>query len=100
MTPMHAPLANKNKVEIRIKLEEPRPFYGNTMQAYAWLYALKYYYILVGLTYTATKAADTEASCQYAVALMSGYTAIWMDRLEVQGHAPKSYLEFEKLFIN
>ena len=37
-----------------------------------WLSVLKRYFIMVGLTHTATKAADTEAMYQYAVALMAG----------------------------
>ena len=67
------------------------------MQSHTWFYILKHYFIAVGLTYIATKAADTEAACQYAVVLMAGNTARWMDRLEVQGHALNSFLEFEKL---
>ena len=31
---------------------------------------------------------------------MAGNAARWMDRLEVQGHTPSSFLEFEKLLIN
>ena len=57
-------------------------------------------FIAIGLTYKATKAADTLAACQYAVALMAGNATRWMDRLEVQGHAPNNFMEFEKLFIN
>ena len=44
------------------------------MQARMWLSALKCYFIVVGLTYTATKAVDTEAVWQYAVALIAGNT--------------------------
>ena len=101
MTPTHAPLANnKNQPQISIKLAEPKPFNSNTIQACAWLSALKWYFIVVGLTFTATEAADMEAACQYTVVLMAGNAARWIDRLEVQGHAPNSFLEFEKLFIN
>ena len=53
---------------------------------------------MVGLTYTATKAAGMEAAYQYAVVLMAGNAARWMDSLEVQGHALNSFMEFEKLF--
>ena len=99
--PIHALLANnKNQTQITIKLAEPKQFNGNTMQACTWVLTLKHYFIVVGIAYTATKAADTEAACQYAVVLISGNTARWMDRLEVQGHAPNSFPEFEKLFIN
>ena len=70
--PAYAPLANnKNQPQISIKLAKPKPFNGNPMQAHMWLSAVKHYFIVVGLTYTATEAADTEAVCQYAVALMS-----------------------------
>ena len=69
------------------------------MQAHAWLSTLKRYFIAVGLTYKATEAADTLAACQDTVALMTGNAARWMDRLEVQGYAPNSFLEFEKLFL-
>ena len=65
-----------------------------------WLSALKCYFIVVGLTYTAIEAADTEAAHKYAVVLMASNTARWMDRLEVQGHAPNGFPEFKKLFIN
>ena len=70
------------------------------MQAQAWLSTLKYYFIAVGIIYVATKAAGTEAACQYTVELMGGNTATWMDKLEVQGKTPNSLPEFEKLFIN
>ena len=53
------------------------------MQAILWLSTLKQYFVVVGLTYTATKAADTEAMCQYTVVLMAGNAARWIDRLEV-----------------
>ena len=55
---------------------------------------------MVGLTYIATEAADIKAVCQYAVALMAGNAARWMDRLEVQGNTPNSFSEFKKLFKN
>ena len=70
------------------------------MQACAGLSALKQYFIAVGLIYKATKASGTLAACQYAMALMAGNAARWMDRLEVKGHASNSFLEFKKLFIN
>ena len=54
---------------------EPKPFTGNTTKSHAWFSTLKCYFIVVGLTYTATEAAETEAACQYAVALMAGNTA-------------------------
>ena len=69
---MHTLLANKNWPQISIKLVEPRSFNSNTMQAQACLSTLKHYFIAVGITYTATKAADTEAACQYAVVLIAG----------------------------
>ena len=75
MTPMRALLINNNQSQIDIKLAEPKPFNGNTMQACAWLSALKNYFIAVGLTYTATEAADIEVASQYAVVLMSGNAA-------------------------
>ena len=62
---------------------EPNPFYYNTTQAHEWLSILKYYFIVVGFTYAATKAADAEAVYQYTVVLMSGNAARWMDSLEV-----------------
>ena len=84
MIPAHAPLVNNNnQPQTNIELVEPKLFNGNTMQAYAWLSALKWYFITVGLTYAATKAADTLAACQYTVALKSSNTARWIDRLEV-----------------
>ena len=61
-------LANKNQPQIIIKLVEPKPFNSNTTQAHAWLSTLKCYFIVVGLTYTATEAANLEAAYQYAVA--------------------------------
>ena len=75
MLPVHAPLAIKNQLQIIIKLAKPRPFNGNTIQAHIWLSTLKCYLIVVGLTYTATKASDTEAAYQYAVGLMAGNAA-------------------------
>ena len=63
MKTTHALLANKNWLKISIKLVEPKLFNGNTMQAHTWLSTLKYYFIVVGLAYTATKADDTEAAC-------------------------------------
>ena len=69
------------------------------MQAQAFLSALKHYFIAVGITYIATKAADTEIACQYFVVLMAGNIARWMDRWEVQRNAPNSFLEYDKLFI-
>ena len=48
----------------------------------------------------ATKAAETEAACQYTVVLMIGNAARQMDKLEVQSHTPNSSPEFEKLSIN
>ena len=56
--------------------------------------------IAVGITLIATETADTEATYQYAVALMGGNAARWMDRLEAQGNAPNSFLEFKKLSFN
>ena len=101
MIPGCAPVANSNnQLQISIKLAELKPFTGNTILACAWLSTLKWYFIAVGLTYKATKAADTLAVGQYAVALMAGNATRWIDRLEVQGHAPNSFPEFEKLFIN
>ena len=82
-----------------MKLAEPKPFNGNNMEARMWLSTLKCYFNTVGLTYTATEAADTQAVYQYTVVLMGGNAARWMDRLEVQGHAPNSFLDFDKLFI-
>ena len=75
-------------------------FNSNTTQAWAWLSALEYYLIAFGITYTATDIDNKVAAYQYAVVLMIGNAAKWMDRLEVQGHAPNSFPEFEKLFIN
>ena len=54
---------------------DPKLFNGNTMQAQAWLSALKYYFIAVGITYVATYIADTEAACKYTVVLMRDNTA-------------------------
>ena len=42
------------------------------MQAQPWLSTLKYYFIVVGITYIATKAADPEEACQCSVALTVG----------------------------
>ena len=66
------------------------------MQAHVWLSTLKRYFIAVGLVYKATEASDTLAACQYAVVLMAGNVARWMDRLEVQGHAPNSFPGIQK----
>ena len=61
---MHAPLANNKKwPQIIIKIEEPKPFTENIMQAHAWLSILKRYFFAFGITYKATKAADTLALC-------------------------------------
>ena len=70
------------------------------MQAQACLSTLICYFIVVGITYIATEAANTEAVCQYAVVLMGGNAARCMDRLEIQGNSLNSFLEFEKPFIN
>ena len=76
MTPTHAPLIHSNnQPQISIKLAEPKPFNGNTMQAYAWLSALKRCFIAIGLFYKATKASGTLAVCQYAMALMASNEA-------------------------
>ena len=84
MTPVHAPLIHiNNRPQISIKLAEPKPFNGNTTQAHTWLSALKRYFIAVELIYKATKASGPLAACQYAVTLMAGNAASWMDRLEV-----------------
>ena len=72
---MYAPLVSRNQLQASIKLAEPKPSKGNTTQAQAWLFTLKYYFIVVGVTYMAIKAADTETVCQYGVALMAGNTA-------------------------
>ena len=58
------------------------------MQAQAWLSTLKYYFFVTRIPYVATKAANTEAACQYAVVLMGGNNVRWMNRLKVQGNAP------------
>ena len=55
---------------------------------------------MVGITYIATKTANTQLVCKYTVVLMGGNTEKWMNRLEVHGNAPNSFLEIEKLFIN
>ena len=70
------------------------------MQAWAWFSALKHYFIVVGITYVATEAADTEAAYQYTVRLMGSNAARWIVMLEIQCNAPNSFPEFEKLFIN
>ena len=58
------PLAqNSNQPQISIKLAEPKPFNFNTMQVHTWLSILKLYFFVVGLTYAATKEADTLAVC-------------------------------------
>ena len=76
MIPAYTPLTqNRNQPQISIKLAKPKPFNSNTMQAHVCLSTLKYYFIVVGLTYAATKAADTQAACHYAVVLMSGNAA-------------------------
>ena len=79
---------------------ELKPFNGNTMQARMCLFAFKWYLIAIGLIYKVTKASGTLAACQYTVVLMAGNVARWMDRLEVQDHAPNSFPEFKNLFIN
>ena len=63
-----------NRLQISIKLAEPKPFNGNTTQAHAWLSALKQYFITVGLIYKATEAPGILAAYQYAVVLMAGNT--------------------------
>ena len=55
---------------------------------------------MVGITYMATKADNIKAAYQYAVALMGGNAAIWIDRFKVQGNALNSFPGFEKLSIN
>ena len=45
------------------------------MQAQVCLFAVKCYFIAVGIIYIATEAADTEAACQYAVIPMGGSAA-------------------------
>ena len=52
------------------------------MQAQARLSAWKCCFIVVGIIYIATKAADTEAVCQYAVKLMGGNAKRCINRLE------------------
>ena len=51
------------------------PVNGNTAHARAWFSALKHDFIIVGITSTATKKADTEAVYQYAVALIASNAA-------------------------
>ena len=65
-----------------------------------WLSALKSYFIVVGITDIATKAADTDIVHQYTVETMGGNAARWMDSLEVQGNDPNSFPTFKKLFID
>ena len=62
--------------------------------------SFKHYFIAVGITFIATKAAETEAVCQYIVALMGGNAARWIDKLKVQSNTPNNLLEFEMLFMN
>ena len=54
---------------------DPKPINDKIIQAWAWLSALKCYFIIIGITCIATKAADAEAACQYAMALMGGNAA-------------------------
>ena len=46
--------------------------------------------------YIGPKAADPDEVCQYAVVLMGGNAARWMDRLEVQGNALKQLRRIQK----
>ena len=55
---------------------------------------------MFGITYTVTKAADTEAAYLYALVLMVGNAARWMNGIDIQDNALGSCPEFEKLFIN
>ena len=59
------------------------------MQVWACFFALKCYFIVVGITYIATEAANTKAVCQYAMVLMGSNAARCMDRLEVIMQCPK-----------
>ena len=99
MIPAHGPLAKRNQPIISIKLAKLKSFNGNTTHAPVWLSTIKCYYIVVGITYIASSTANTEAAYQYAVALIGGNAARWMDKLKVQGNAPNSFLEFDKVFI-
>ena len=47
-----------NHPQISIKLADPKPSTGMTMQALVWLSTLKRYFIVVGITFISTKAAD------------------------------------------
>ena len=38
-------------------------------------------------------------ACQYAIALMMGNAACWVDRLEVQGKMPTTFKDFECVFL-
>ena len=53
------------------------------MQAHMWLSVLKWYFIAIGHIYKATEVSAILAACQYALALVAGNVARWMDRLEV-----------------
>ena len=48
-----------------------------------WLSALKRYYIAVGINYVTAEGKVKLQACQYAIALMTGNAAHWVDRLEV-----------------
>ena len=83
MTTSYAPLANNNyQPQMSIRLAERKPFTGKTMQACVWLFILKRYFIATGFIYKSTETADTPAACQYAVVLMVGNAARWMDMLK------------------
>ena len=49
-------------------------------------------FISIGNIYIGTEAADTEAVCQYAVALLGGNIAWWMDGIKAHGNALNSLL--------
>ena len=70
-------------ISISAKLAEPKHFAGKGQEARSWLSALKRYYIAVGINYVTAEGQATLQACQYAVALMTGNAARWVDRLEV-----------------
>lgn len=70
-------------ISISAKLAEPKHFAGKGQEARSWLSALKRYYIAVGIKFVTTEEHTTLQACQYAVALMTGNAARWVDRLEV-----------------
>ena len=58
--------------KFKIKLAESKHYTSMTTQGWAWLSALKGFFIAVDIVFVSTMAKETQIACQYIVALIGG----------------------------